>query len=112
MLTVLPEAPTLDVVSDQLPLVFHPEPLLHEDDPVLEDDDVRQVERVRDVVRKEPLPNVLVALVFSEEEPVKIFSRECRFILSLTRITLFHSIRNKIRTERILAQQLTSLKPT
>ena len=69
MLTVLPEAPTLDVVSDQLPLVFHPEPLLHEDDPVLEDDDVRQVERVRDVVRKEPLPNVLVALVFSEEEP-------------------------------------------
>ena len=68
--TVLPEAPTLDVVSDQLPLVFHPEPLLHEDDPVLEDDDVRQVERVRDVVRKEPLPNVLLALVFTEEEPV------------------------------------------
>ena len=74
MLTVLPEAPTLDVVSDQLPLVFHPEPLLHEDDPVLEDDDVRQVERVRDVVRKEPLPNVLVALVFSEEEPETNFS--------------------------------------
>ena len=70
MLTVLPEAPTLDVVSDQLPLVLHPEALLHEDDPVLEDDDVRQVERVRDVIRKEPLPNVLLTLVFTEEEPV------------------------------------------
>ena len=66
----IPEAPTLDVISDQLSLVFHPEPLLHEDDPVLEDDDVRQVERVRDVVREEPLPNVLLALVFTEEEPV------------------------------------------
>ena len=66
----LPEASTLDVVPDQLSLVFHPEALLHEDDPVLEDDDVGQVERVRDVVRKEPLPNVLLALVFTEEEPV------------------------------------------
>ena len=60
----------MDVVADQLPLVFHPEPLLHEDDPVLEDDDVRQVERVRDVVGKEPFPNVLFTLVFTEEEPV------------------------------------------
>ena len=64
----------MDVVPDQLPLILHPEALLHEDDPVLEDDDVRQVEGVRDVVRKEPLPNVLVALVFSEEEPVTKFS--------------------------------------
>ena len=68
----LPEASTLDVVPDQLPLVLHPEPLLHEDDPVLEDDDVREVKSVGDVVGKEPLPNVLWALVFAEEEPVLV----------------------------------------
>ena len=62
----------MDVVPDQLPLVLHPEALLHEDDPVFEDDDVREVKSVGDVVGKEPLPNVLWALVFAEEEPVLV----------------------------------------
>ena len=72
MAATLPEASTLDVVPDQLSLVLHPEALLHEDDPVLEDDDVREVKSVGDVVGKEPLPNVLWALVFAEEEPVLV----------------------------------------
>ena len=76
MAATLPEASTLDVVPDQLPLVLHPEALLHEDDPVFEDDDVREVKSVGDVVGKEPLPNVLWALVFTEEEPVFDYSMD------------------------------------
>ena len=72
----LPEASPLDVVPDQLPPILHPEALLHEDDPVFEDDDVREVKSVGDVVGKEPLPNVLWALVFTEEEPVFDYSMD------------------------------------
>ena len=74
-----PKASALDIVPYQLPLVLHPETLLHEDDAVLEDHNVGKIESVGEIVGKEPLPDVFFRLVFPEEKPDSSLSLSTTF---------------------------------